>query len=96
MTDTSTETIVRKALAQTGEDLGLDHLVADLPADFDIMGSMSSFAAVELLMTTEAAIEAATGTYVPLADETLFDAKKSPLRRLDSWIGFVTEQRGHG
>lgn len=92
MTDTSTEIIVRGALAQTGEELGLDHLVADLPGDFDIMNSISSFAAVELLMATEAAIEEATGSYVPLADENLFDAEKSPFRRLDSWIAFVGDQ----
>ena len=95
MTDSSTETIVRNALAQTGEELGLKHLVADLPADFDIMESISSFAAVELLMATETAIEEVTGSYVPLADENLFDAQKSPFRRLDSWIAFVEEQRAN-
>lgn len=96
MTDTTTEAIVRSALAQAGEELGLDHLAADVPGDFDILGSISSFAAVELLMTTEAAIETETGKYVPLADENLFDAQKSPFRRLDSWIAFVDEQRRNG
>lgn len=95
MTDISTETLVRGALGQTGKELGLEHLVANLPGDFDIMESISSFAVVELLMATEAAIEDATGQYVALADEDLFDAQKSPLRRVDSWIAFVNGQRAN-
>ena len=95
MTEKSTEASVRSALAQTGEELCLDHLRADLPGNFDIMNAISSFAAVELLMATEAALEAATGEYVPLADETLFDAEKSPFLTLNGWISFVEDQRAN-
>jgi hypothetical protein len=34
-------------------------------------------------------LEALTGKYVTLADETIFDAAKSPLRSWAGWVAYV-------
>lgn len=43
-------------------------------------GAVDSFTIVDLMLETEGRIEEAIGRYVPLADETIFDAEKSPLK----------------
>lgn len=83
------ERVVRTALAEVGDDLGLEVLEGELAPNLNIVESISSFAVVELLLTTESKIEELTGRYIPLADEKLFDAQQSPLISLQNWIDYV-------
>ena len=69
----------------------LDPVVHD---DLNVIDQVDSFTIVNLLLETEAAIEQETGTYVTLADETIFDAAKSPLRRWADWVAYVEARRG--
>jgi hypothetical protein len=50
---------------------------------------VDSFAIVDLLLETEGRIEQAIGRYVPLADESIFDADKSPLKNWTAWNAYV-------
>ncbi|HEY4252820.1 MAG TPA: hypothetical protein VGM87_16535 [Roseomonas sp.] len=71
------------------------------PPPFDTIGpetnvleQIDSLTVVNLLLESEMRLEAATGTYVTLADETLFDAKKSPLLKWSDWVRFVEARHG--
>ena len=61
--------------------------------DLNILDAVDSMAIVELLLETESLLEEHTGEYIPLADDTIFDASASPLRRWSDWVAFV--QRRH-
>lgn len=82
------EALVRHSLAEVGREWGRSEF-EDLGAEADIFEAIDSFAVVELLLQTEADLEAAAGRYVPLADELVLDADKSPLRSLNRWIDHV-------
>lgn len=59
---------------------------------FNLYEAVDSFSIVNILLETESAIEEAYGVYIPLADETIFDASKSPFCRWDLWVGYVREK----
>lgn len=80
--------IVRHSLAELAREWGRPEF-EDLGTDADIFEMIDSFAVVELLLQTESDLENAIGRYVPLADEQVLDAEKSPLRSLDRWIDHV-------
>ena len=62
----------------------------NLGPEDDLFDRLDSFAVVELLLETESEIEKITGRYVPLADESILDSARSPLRRLQGWYDYVT------
>ena len=70
--------------------------IAEAPGSFDLFGATDSFGIVELLLRTETEVETRTGRYVPLADDTVLDADKTPLRTLDGWIAYVGEAIARG
>ena len=82
------ESLVRRSLAEVGREWGRPEFET-VDAGLDIFEVIDSFAVVELLLQTEADLEAAIGRYVPLADEMVLDAEKSPLRSLDRWVDHV-------
>ncbi|GAA0864144.1 hypothetical protein GCM10009115_17490 [Sphingopyxis soli] len=71
----------------------LENLETEAPIELDlstnIFDAVDSFAIVDLLLETEGRIEAVYGRYVPLADETIFDAEKSPLKNWATWNAYV-------
>ena len=89
------EAIVRRVLANLSTEWSRDDL-ADQPLDHDLFAEIDSFAVVELLLQTETEVENATGRYVPLADDAVLDADKSPLRELRRWIGYVAQAVARG
>lgn len=82
------EAIVRRVLANLSAEWSRDDLAA-LPLDHDLFTEIDSFAVVELLLQTETEVENATGSYIPLANDAVLDADKSPLRELRQWIAYV-------
>jgi len=60
-----------------------------LRADSDLFCNLDSLSIVDMLLEAEMLLEAATGRYVTLADETIFDASRSPLRSWTSWVSYV-------
>ena len=50
---------------------------------------IDSFAIVNILLESEAAIEVKYGRYIPLADETIFNASNSPFLRWEKWVEYV-------
>ncbi|MBE7198628.1 MAG: hypothetical protein INR70_12620 [Parafilimonas terrae] len=57
---------------------------------------IDSFAVVELLLETESEVEKTVGHYVPLADESILDSTRSPLRRLQNWFDYVADAVARG
>jgi hypothetical protein len=86
---------VRAALAEAEREWAREGLHKSTD-DFNLFETIDSFAVVELLLQTEAAVEREIGRYVPLADETVLDFEQSPLRRLGSWIDYVREMISRG
>lgn len=80
--------ITSEALATVLENLETD-VPIELNDSTDIFGAVDSYAIVDLLLETEGRIEDAIGRYVPLADETIFDADKSPLKKWSTWTAYV-------
>jgi hypothetical protein len=78
------ETAVRSALRKSKKPE-----LADSPPDEDLFAALDSFAVLDFLLETETQVEEMAGRYVALGDDTIFDADKSPLRRLSSWIDYV-------
>lgn len=80
----------RATLERLVDTWGRPELGALGPED-DLFEKIDSFAVVELLLETESEIEKAVGRYVPLADESILDSTRSPLRRIQSWFDYVAE-----
>lgn len=80
--------ITSEALAAVLENLETETPI-ELASSTNIIDAVDSFAIVDLLLETEGRIEQAIGRYVPLADETIFDAEKSPLKNWSDWIAYV-------
>lgn len=91
-TDSDARSLARVALKRLADELELDQ-INDIEGDFDIFEAIDSFAIVELLMITESVLEEATGSYIPLANEKIFDAEHSPLHSFDSWAAHIEEQK---
>jgi len=64
-------------------------LTASITYDTNFYEIVDSFAIVSLLLESETAIEGKYGRYIPLADETIFDASKSPFLRWEKWVEYV-------
>jgi hypothetical protein len=64
-------------------------LTTSITNDTNIYEIVDSFAIVSMLLESEAAIEVKYGRYIPLADETIFDASKSPFVRWEGWVEYV-------
>lgn len=87
------EEVLKEALRRVNENVqvpGFD----DPGPDTNVFDLVNSMTIVDLLLETETLLEEKTGNYVPLADETIFDASASPLRRWSDWIAHV--ERHHG
>lgn len=71
----------------------LENVETDTPVELNdgtnIFDAVDSFAIVDLLLETEGRIEQEIGRYVPLADETIFDAEKTPLKNWSTWVAYV-------
>lgn len=80
--------ITSAALATVLENLDGSASI-QLDQSTNVFDAVDSFAIVDLLLETEGRIEAAYGRYVPLADETIFDAEKSPLKSWSVWNAYV-------
>lgn len=85
------EDVLEEALRRVNEHVGAPALAEPGP-ETNVFDAVDSMAIVDLLLETEALLEEKTGKYVPLADETIFDAERSPLRRWADWVAIV-EQR---
>ena len=85
--------LLNTALERVTADLDVPALKAPQP-DTDVFALVDSLVIVNLLLETEMMLEQETGSYVPLADENLFDAAKSPLRSWARWIAYVGERHG--
>lgn len=80
--------LLRKALATVIADLDKPALAA-VSSETNVFENIDSFSVVDLMLETEMLIESETGNYVTLADETVFDAEKSPLLKWSTWITYV-------
>jgi hypothetical protein len=85
--------LLSTALQRVTTDLDVPELKAPRP-DTDLFALVDSLVIVNLLLESEMLLEQETGNYVPLADENLFDAAKSPLRNWSRWVAFVGERHG--
>ncbi len=85
----------RATLDRLVDTWGRPELGALGPED-DLFEKIDSFAVVELLLETESEVEKAVGRYVPLADESILDSTRSPLRRIQSWFDYVAEAVARG
>lgn len=89
------EQAARAALVEAAREWGKEALGAIGP-DHDLFEEIDSLAVVDLLLLTESEVEARTGRFIPLADETIFDAEDSPLHRFSTWVEYVSKAISHG
>ncbi len=82
------EETLKEALRRVNENVQSPGL-EDVGPDTNVFDQVDSMAVVDLLLETESLLEEKTGEYVPLADDTIFDASASPLRRWSDWIAHV-------
>lgn len=85
------DTLLSTALATVAENLDTNDFEA-VTNSTDVFNNVDSFAIVDLMLETEMLLEDKLGRYVTLADESVFDAEKSPLLRWETWVKYV-EQR---
>jgi hypothetical protein len=71
-----------------------DSLVDSITLESNIFEMVDSFVIVSILLETESLLESETGNYVTLADETIFDADKSPFRTWIGWVDYVKVKHG--
>jgi|688.fasta_scaffold2625644_1 hypothetical protein len=60
-----------------------------LTGESNLIEHLDSLIIVDMLLEAEMQLEKATGRYLTLADETIFDASKSPLRTWRGWVAYV-------
>lgn len=77
-------TALKNAVAEEYPDL-----VKNVALDTNLFEIVDSFAIVGVLLESESAIEENFGQYVPLADESIFDASKSPFLCWKNWVDYV-------
>jgi len=77
-------------------DAAAKALAEDLPtfkqnvsATFNLYEEVDSFSLVNVLLETESDVEKATGKYIPLANEKIFDASQSPFLKWTDWVSYV-------
>lgn len=87
------EATLREALRRVNEETRCPALDS-VTAESNLFDAVDSMAIVDLLLESEAMLEAETGNYVALAGETIFDAEKSPLRRWGDWVAYVEQRHG--
>lgn len=68
--------------------------VKNIALDTNLFEILDSFAIVNILLESESAIEEKFGRYIPLADETIFDASKSPFLCWKNWVDYVQGRIG--
>jgi len=85
---------LKEALRRVNQHVQAPELETVTP-DLNVLYAVDSMAVVDLLLETESLLEEQTGEYIPLADDTIFDASSSPLRRWSDWVAFV-ERRHAG
>ncbi len=84
----SIEQVLRESLEKilaSIEEPGL----RSLTDESNLFENLDSLTVVDMLLEAEMQLEKATGRYVTLADETIFDASKSPLRTWAGWVAYV-------
>lgn len=84
----SIEQVLRETLEKilaSIEEPGL----GSLTDESNLFENLDSLTVVDMLLEAEMQLEKATGRYVTLADETIFDASKSPLRTWAGWVAYV-------
>jgi len=79
---------LEEALRRVNENVRSPQLESVGP-ETNVFDAVDSMAIVDLLLETESLLEEKTGDYIPLADETIFDASASPLRRWSDWVAHV-------
>jgi hypothetical protein len=79
---------LKLALDKTLETVDAPSLRALRP-DTNLFEHLDSLSVVDMLLEAESRLESVTGRYVTLADETMFDASKSPLRSWRGWVAYV-------
>ena len=57
----------------------------------NVLELLDSMDVVSLIMETEGLVEAKLSHYVPLANETTFDAEGSPLLSFGTWVSYIIE-----
>ena len=82
------EEALKEALRRVNENVRSPGL-EDVGPDTNVFDQVDSMTVVDLLLETEALLEEKTGEYVPLADETIFDASSSPLLKWSDWVAHV-------
>lgn len=82
------EQVLRESLKSVLEAGGSPE-IRPLNKDTNLFNNLDSLAVVDMLLEVEMRLEEATGLYVTLADETIFDASKTPLSSWSGWVAFV-------
>jgi hypothetical protein len=68
--------------------------LANATPETNVFDYIDSMTIVNLILKTETMLEVATGNYVTLADENIFDARKSYLLKWSRWVEFVDARHG--
>ena len=82
------EQVLRESLKKTLQSAGAPE-IKSLAEETNLFEDLDSLTVVDMLLDAEMRLEEATGRYVTLADETMFDASKSPLRSWSNWVAYV-------
>ena len=82
------ESVLRQTLEKILQSVDAPALRA-LEAETNLFDNLDSLTVVDMLLEAEMRLDALTGKYVTLADETIFDAAKSPLRSWAGWVAYV-------
>ena len=82
------ERVLRESLKKILESADASE-IQSITEETNLFDKLDSLTVVDMLLEAEMRLEEATGNYVTLADETIFDASKSPLRSWANWVAHV-------
>ncbi len=82
-------------LAATSDQYPDLHMKMDMHPIINLFDLLDSLSIVAVLIETENLLQIKLGGHISLADETIFDASKSPFLTWSAWVSYVNEKYDH-
>jgi hypothetical protein len=84
------EEILRLAIMEANKTINSPAL-NEIDDDLNIFDCVDSMSIVNILLETESLLIEKFDKKISIVDESMFDATKSPLRKWNSWIDYISD-----
>ena len=83
------DTILRSALEESNKVIK-SNILDTVHDDLNIFDNVDSMSIINILLETESLLSDKFNRHISIADQDIFDATKSPLKKWSLWVDHVT------